>query len=130
MKYCASVLILCLIVNSCGYKNTRNNEASFLPSDLNQVRQLQDNKQVYVRGYLIYEPGNYNVWDSRQAMNSGDLTKCISMVSPSVLRTKLVSANRKNVYLKGIFKNDITEKNKVYLGLCNYLVYKVCCCVC
>ena len=119
MKYKASFFILILFITSCGYKNTRTNEVSFLPSELNNIRQLQDNKEVSVRGYLIHEPENYSVWDSRKAMKSGNVEKCISLLYASNVQSKIIHANRKYVYLTGVFKQNVIKENKVYLGLCN-----------
>lgn len=124
MKHMIALMLVALValvaLTSCAHEVPQSGGALLSPGELNKQKAALDGQVVTLRGYLIHEPEAYAVWDSREAMDNGDASRCISLLYPAHLRDRIVRANRNIVVLKGVFHRNVTATNKVYLGLCNY----------
>lgn len=95
-------------------------ENIYLPSSLNKHKKSLDGQEVTLRGYLIHESAQYAVWDSAEARDDEDVSKCISLLYVNSMRERILNANRHYVTVKGVFQRNVTKGGGVYSGLCNY----------
>lgn len=114
------ILALVVLLAGCVSASPDVGTSALLPSMLNKQRAEHDGQTVLVRGYLVHEPEAYAIWDSREAMENGDASRCISLLYPANLRDRLIRANRRSVLLRGVFRKNIANKRSVFLGLCNF----------
>lgn len=91
------------------------------PSDLNKDRHQFDGKLVTVRGYIINENENSSIWDKKSDETSigAASQRCISFLYPKKMEGALDKLSRHQVFVTGVFDENVSRSGRVYMGLCN-----------
>lgn len=115
------VLLLCsVLLCACAHDGQKPEAFGVTPSEVNAAQSIEDNQRIELRGYLIHESESYGVWDSREAMNAGKVSACLSLLYPARIKEDVIKANRKLVRIVGTFRSNVASNSGVRLGLCNY----------
>jgi hypothetical protein len=69
-----------------------------------------DGKRVQFGAWVTLENENYNVWETKQAMEGFDVSKCLSLQNYQQFESGPISRfNRTFVKVSGVFSKDVTQ---------------------
>lgn len=120
MKRTCLLLLIAFYLCSCASSPVEIIGPIYSPSELNERGKELDGANVTVHGYVIHEHEAYGVWNSEEAAMQRDATQCVSLLYPQTIKSQVMGANRKLVYLRGVFRRNVTEEGGLFLGLCNF----------
>ena len=90
----------------------------YRPSELVAKSRALDGKRVHVRGWIVLEFENFNLWDSKADFVRGDPAKCVAL--DHVLDLGYTHFNRSRLALAGTFRSDLSA-GRVMLTMCNLM---------
>lgn len=113
-------LFFSLLLCGCAHSDKMSLASGVSPSEINAGKSTAENQRIELHGYLVHESESYGVWDSRDAMENGEISACLSLLYPAKIKDEVIRANKKPVRIVGKFRNNVASNSGVRLGLCNY----------
>lgn len=125
-NYWGMALVLVCVSASCSTlpkpvdEDSEAFKSAHLPSYANSIRQEVDNRDVSLRGYLVYEGGQYGLWDSESVYEGGKLDACVTPIAAGDPSRVLRKLSGRLVVLKGTYLSNYMSKDILVSGGCNF----------